>query len=220
MYSDAVRQVMEAGTIETERNAAAGSCVFETWKEWRPSNISHHGKICCEIAREWITATDFSGMAGGDVLSGPRWLRQTFKWGGSTYPIFWCEAVRRKKLDCGALAAMAHEVFAARGVKSLRGQLVQRFSRAATEAWRQEWRESGASMKWVDNDLIYHEGCAVVARRNEIKVWDASAGWWIDPRIGDGYGSLLAIRLAGPADAPAFQWGPHTIVPDTWHELR
>ena len=116
MYSDAVREIAEMEVIGTGVGAAAGSCVFDTWKYWHPSNISHHGKLCCEIAREWVTSTDFSSRAGGDIFAGPRWLRNTFTWGGSTYPIYWCEAVRKQNLDCGTLAALAHEVFTMRGV--------------------------------------------------------------------------------------------------------
>jgi len=219
MYSDAVREITETGIVGAGVVAAGGSCVFETWKDWHPSNISHHGRVCCEIAREWVTSTDFSSLGGGDVLAGPRWLRQTFKWGGSTYPIHWCEAVRKKKLDCGALAALAHEVYTMRGVKSYRVQLVQRFSRVATEAWTHSWKKSGASMRWVNDDLIYHEGCAVEVRDSEVKVWDASAGWWIDPKTGDGYGALLAIRLSAPTAGDDLIWGHHSITPNQWQNV-
>ena len=49
--------------------------LFAPWVDWEPSQISHHARICCEIAREWIVATDFSSLNGGSVRSGPRWLR-------------------------------------------------------------------------------------------------------------------------------------------------
>ena len=219
MYSDAVREVTEIEMIGTSIGAAAGSCVFDTWKNWHPSNISHHGKLCCEIAREWVTSTDFSSRAGGDIFAGPRWLRNTFKWGGSTYPIYWCEAVRKQNLDCGTLAALAHEVFTMRGVKSFRAQFVQRFSRLATESWRHSWKGSGASMQWVNGDLIYHEGCAVEVRAGEVKMWDASAGWWIDPRPGDGYGALRAIRLSAQSGMPDLVWGDHAVTPNQWQNI-
>jgi len=216
MYLDAVEHAAGAEMDEAARCGHVTAAVFETWKDWRPSSISHHGRICCEIAREWIASTDFSSLGGGDRLAGPRWLRHMFRWGGSTYPIHWCEAVRRKTLDCGALAALAHEVFTARGITSYRVQLVQRFSRVATESWTHSWKKSGASMRWVNEDLIYHEGCAVEVRENEIKVWDASAGWWIDPRTGDGYGALLAIRLTAAANTPDLIWGHRSLTPNKW----
>ncbi|MEP7214263.1 MAG: hypothetical protein ABI791_14385 [Acidobacteriota bacterium] len=218
MYSDAVSEISEA-TVLSVRTNGRQTCVFDTWKDWHPSNISHHSKLCCEIARQWITSTDFSCRAGGDVLAGPRWLRNTFKWGGTTYPIYWCDAVRKHNLDCGTLAALAHEVFTMRGVKSFRAQFVQRFSRLATESWRHSWKSSGASMQWVNGALIYHEGCGVEIRTGEIKVWDASAGWWIDPRPGDGYGALLALRLSAPSGTPDLTWGDHAIRPNTWQNI-
>src|SRR5437868_11913281 len=131
MYLDAVKKVRETNVIEVDFPLKARD-VFEKWKDWHPSQISHHGTLCCEIAREWINSTDFSELGGGSVFTGPRWLRQKFNWGASAYPIFWCEAARKETLDCGALAALAHEVFTVRGVKSFRVQLIQRFSEVAT----------------------------------------------------------------------------------------
>jgi hypothetical protein len=197
--------------------------VFEKWKDWHPSQISHHGQMCCEIAREWITATDFSELNGGNVLTGPRWLRQRFNWGASSFPIFWCEAVRKKTLDCGALAALAHEVFTVRGVKSFRVQLIQRFSEVATSQWSCSWSENGdEELRWIDHDLIYHEGCAILVRDREVKVWDASAGWWIDPKPGEGYGALLAIRLSShdARSGNGFNWGMHHITPNQWQKIK
>jgi len=196
--------------------------VFETWENWQPSHISHHSGLCCEIAREWITATDFSALGGDAVLTGPRWLRQKFKWGASRYPIHWCEAVRRETLDCGALAALADEIFYARGVISSRVQLVQRFSDVATSQWTNSWSESCQPLAWVKDDLIYHESCAIETGGKEIKVWDASAGWWIDPKPADGYGAVLAIRLSGKNLHPnkTYVWGEHLIKPHEWKEIK
>ena len=74
MYLDAVRNI----TNETNVNTAAKpvetldkKAVYEHWRDWQPSQISHHLKLCCEIAREWITATDFSALNGDGALTGP-----------------------------------------------------------------------------------------------------------------------------------------------------
>ena len=203
MSLDAVRALdhSQTGVIGTN-GAYAKATVFENWKDWPPSNISHHGHMCCDIAREWITATDYSSLNGGNMLSGPRWLRHRFEWGPSTYPVYWCEAVRRKTLDCGALAALAHETFTIRGVKSYRVQLVQRFSRSATDHWSDSWHSGDASRLWINNDVIYHEGCAVTADGNELKVWDAMCRCGSIPKPGSGYGALLAIRVSRLADPP------------------
>lgn len=223
MYLDAVRD----NSINTNMNAAARTVerkdtVFEAWQDWHASHISHHGKICCEIAREWVTATDFSALNGDCKFTGPRWLRQKFKWGASRFPIHWCEVVRRDTLDCGALAALAHEVFTARGVRSYRAQLVQKFSRVATNQWTNSWSENCAPLAWVKDDLIYHEGCAIETGERKIKVWDASAGWWIDSKPANGYGALLAIRVSGFNLEPGelFTWGEHTLKASEWKEIN
>ncbi len=224
MYLDAVRNI----TIETNLNTTTKvvetserKAVFDHWKKWQPSQISHHFKLCCEIAREWITATDFSALSGDALLTGPRWLRQKFKWGASSFPVYWCEAVRRDTLDCGALAALAHEVFTARGVRCHRVQLIQKFSSVATGQWTDNWSENSAPLPWIKDDLIYHEGCAIETEKRKIKVWDASAGWWVDSKSADGYGALLAIRLSGSNLKPNadYAWGEQIIKPNRWKEI-
>jgi hypothetical protein len=195
--------------------------VFETWKDWQPSQISHHGALCCEIAREWITATDFSELNGDCTFTGPRWLRQKFNWGASSFPIYWCEAVRRKTLDCGALAALAHEIFTARSVRSYRVQLIQKFSSVATSQWMNSWGDCREPLPWTKGDLIYHEGGAIDTGGRNIKVWDASAGWWVDSKPANGYGAVLAIRLSGLnlRAGEIFTWGEHIIKAGEWKEI-
>jgi hypothetical protein len=221
MYLDVVRTgrrvlAVSNGHVNGKRSPKA---VFERWKDWAPSAISHHGRICCEIAREWITATDYSSLSGGHMMQGPRWLRHKFRWGPSSYPLFWCGAVRKEMLDCGALAALAHEVFTIRGVKSYRVQLVQRYSRVATEQWSNSWTGDGVPTLWLNKDMIYHEGCATAAGKNEIKVWDASGGCWIDPKASDGYGALLAIKINASPKTRTLAWGKYMLDPNVWRTL-
>lgn len=222
MYLDAVSNISiningSAKTAKTGGKKAS----FENWKDWQPSQISHHGAICCEIAREWITATDFSSLNGDGIFTGPRWLRQRFNWGASRFPIHWCEAVRRDTLDCGALAALAHEVFTVRGVRCSRVQFVQKFSDLATSQWTNSWSVDCEPLAWIKDDLIYHEGCAIETGGKNIKVWDASAGWWVDSKPADGYGALLAIRLSDFhfQAGESFKWGEHIIKADEWMEI-
>jgi len=220
MYLDAVNQVGEIEIPAMDGNRAARSKeVFAAWEKWVPSHISHHGMVCCEIAREWISDADFSSLSGGNLLTGPRWLRNKFKWGPSGYPIYWCEAVRSDTLDCGALAALAHEVFSVRGVQSFRAQFVQRFSEVAAAQWSCSWSTAGVPTAWISDDLIYHEGCAIAVGENEIKVWDASAGWWLDPRTTSGYGSLAAIRIHSSKGGESINWGTHEIPANEWQAL-
>jgi hypothetical protein len=215
MYLDAVSRIEFEPTVNNFHKPAE---VFRKWKDWRASEISHHGKVCCEIAREWIVATDFSQLGGASVFTGPRWLREKFNWGASSFPIYWCEAVRKEKLDCGALAALAHEVFTARGVESYRVQMVQRFSEIATAQWSLSWSD-GEQLRWTDKDLIYHEGCAIKTNGgDEIKVWDASAGWWVDAKSQDGYGALLAVRLTARENSHLI-WGDYHLKANRWIKL-
>lgn len=217
MFLDAVRSEVETSTIYT--NGHDESRVFGPWKDWEPSPISHHARRCCELTREWITATDFSLLNGADALTGPRWLRERFEWGPSTYPIFWCEVPKKDKLDCGTHAALAHEVFATRGVKCLRVQLVQKFSKSAVAQWNTAWRNDGAITAWIRDDRIYHEGCAVLTGKSSVKLWDSSAGWWIDAKSGSGYGSVIAVRIHSNGSRAKFQWGTHLLSGNEWTTL-
>ena len=214
MYLDAVR------TEEVpEYDAGEGSCgreIFGTWKHWQPATVSHHGQACCEIVKEWIISTDQSSLNGGNELTGPRWLRQRFEWGPTRYPIHWCEIGKAKVLDCGVHAAMAHEVFLARGIRAFRAQMVQEYSEGAAEQWQLKWEDRDAITTWLDGGMIYHEGCAVVTYEGETKLWDPSAGWWVDPRTTSGYGSLRALRIFAAAAAEPFRWDSHVVPANEW----
>ena len=211
------------GGLNTAGAACGGvAASIEKWREFPHSSLAHHGARCCDLAREWVTAFDFSQLGGGSPLAGPRWLRHKYAWGPSPWPMHWCEAVGRETLDCGALASLAHEVFNARGVRSRPAQFIQQYTHDATRHWRQRWAGEDCTSHWIENDLIYHEGNAVLTRGDEIKLWDASAGWWVNPRQFGGYGGVLALKVFAPAaDAPApFKWGAHLIEPNRWHELE
>jgi hypothetical protein len=220
MFLDAVSQTAaeEFPTSITNGNCARKT-EFAPWKTWEPSDISHHGKMCCEIAREWFTALDYSVLNGGKAMTGPRWIAQRFPWGPSSYPTFWCEVPKKKRLDCGVQAALAHEIFSSRGVKNFRAQMVQEFSPCATTQWRTEWRAESAVTDWIDHGIIYHEGCAIVSEENELKLWDASAGWWIDPRPTTGYGSLRAFRISSKNGIDEFLFGKEIVPANSWVTL-
>lgn len=219
MSLDAVKTAF--ATNESSVNySAKKSAPFEKWQDFPVSRISHHGGVCCETAREWLAAMDFSNLNGGSPMTGPRWIRRYYNWGPTRWQIHWCEAIRQNALDCGAQSALANEVFAVRGVTSYPVQLVQQYSKDATEHWAQKWDGQLTSTHWIDEDLIYHEGVAVVVRAGEIKLWDASAGWWINPTQAGGYGGLRALRLIDFAgDNSEFVWGEHKIVSNRWHEI-
>ena len=195
----------------------------EPWESFPYSCLSHHGAACCEVAREWVLAMDFAQLNGADLSSGPRWLRAKYKWGPSPWPMHWCEAVRRKVIDCGAHAALSREAFSARGLVAFPAQLVQRYSEDATGQWQSSWSEEQASCHWLDGEHIYHEVAAVLVADNEVKIWDGSAGSWVDPRQpGGGYGSVVAVRIfADPqfVTPEGFAWGERRIPANAWNQL-
>ena len=198
--------------------AAPPSAPGGKWQTFPNSYISHHGAACCDIAHEWLIAYDHAQLNGGDVLTGPRWMREHSTWGPSAWPIHWCEAVDAKIVDCGVHAAIAHEAFVARGVRAFRAQFIQRYTPDAAASWRENWGKKRVSDHWIDGDAIYHEGNAVVINEGTVKLWDGSAGWWINPRGHGGYGSLVAVRIEGDPDQVCddFRWGEHRIKLNQW----
>ena len=206
-----------------EREELQDALPSARWQHFPFSCLSHHGEACCDVAREWILANDFAQLNGGDLLTGPRWLRQKYEWGPSAWPMHWCEVVERKVIDCGAHAALAHEAFTARGVTAFRAQFVQRYSADATSQWRKKWEDEQVSGHWLGDDVIYHEGNALLVGEDEVKLWDASAGWWINPRqAGGGYGSLEAVRIFAEGQwggGDGLLWGEHRIIPNEWHQV-
>jgi hypothetical protein len=146
------------------------AAAMERWQPSPASSLSDHGGRCCRLAREWVVAYDFSQLGGAPSLTGPRWIRHRYAWGPSRWPLHWCEAVREKTLDCGALAALAREVFAARGVESFPAQFIQQFSAEAARHWQKKWEGAGCAVRWIDDELIYHEGCAVLIGGHELKL--------------------------------------------------
>jgi hypothetical protein len=166
---------------------------------------------------------DFAQLNGAVLSSGPRWLRARYKWGPSNWPMHWCEVVRRKSIDCGAHAALSRELFTERGLVAFPAQLVQRYSEDSTDQWRVAWARDDVSSHWLDGENIYHEGAALLAGDNALKIWDASSASWIEPRqSGSGYGSLVALRVITEPEeysGTELAWGERTIVPNAWNAI-
>jgi hypothetical protein len=197
----------------------------DRWEHFPHSAFSHHGKACCDVAREWVSSMDYAMLNGGDLATGPRWIRARYKWGASPWPMHWCEVVERKVIDCGAHAALAHEVFTSRGQTSFHAQFVQKYSPDATAQWRDAWEEEQASCHWLTDDIIYHEANALLVGDDEVKLWDGSAGWWVNARQqGNGYGNLLAVRIFAPehgnvGGGDGFRWGERRLKPNVWNQI-
>ena len=217
MYLAEAEERIDVRPGETSR--AAPPLPSDRWTDFPHSNFSHHNEACCEIARQWVTAMDYAQLTGGGLTSGPRWLRQKYKWGPSPWPMHWCEAVKRKTIDCGAHAALALEAFRARGLEAFPAQLVQRYSAEATEQWQAKWSGEDVSCHWLDGEHIYHEVTALIVGEDEVKIWDGSAGSWVDPRQGAGYGSLVAVRICAEGSfggGDGLRWGDRRLKPGAW----
>lgn len=217
MYLDAVERTMETSAARVTP-LAVGREPYAPWVDWPATTISHHGTMCCEIVREWLANTDQSALNAGSIYSGPRWLRQSFDWGPTVYPVYWCEVLKQSQLDCGVHAALAYEVFVQRGVRAYRAQIVQEFTADAAASWHAAWSRESAVTAWLDEDRIYHEGVAIRNPSGRLKLWDPSAGWWIDAKPATGYGSVLAIRITAP-DGETFDWGGQTVTANEWTTL-
>jgi hypothetical protein len=216
----------EADGAVAERNETqtvpAAPRPSDRWETFPYSRLSHHGGACCAIAREWVVGMDFAQLNGGDLSSGPRWMREKYKWGPSSWPMHWCDVVKRKTIDCGAHAALALEAFTARGLTAFPAQIVQKYSEDATEQWRGKWNEEDVSCHWLDGEHIYHEVTALLVGDDEVKIWDASAGSWINPRQAGGYGSLVAVRIFAEGQwggGDGLRWGERRLKPNAWNQI-
>lgn len=213
----------EAKLIEVSEGAFVNvNAAIEKWQHFPASTISDHRQPCCRIAREWFLSMDYSQLNAGNPLTGPRWIRQKYDWGPSSWPIHWCEALKKKTLDCGALAALAQKAYLARGIRCFPTQFIQQYPGEAAYHWNKQWEEKETSSHWISDDLIYHEGCAVVVHDNEIRLWDPTASWWVNSKQFEGYGEVLALRvLTAQANASViFDWGAHRIVSNQWQKLE
>jgi hypothetical protein len=192
------------------------------WEDMPASTLCDHRRACCRTAREWLLAMDYSHMNPGDALMGPRWIRQRYKWGPTRWPIHWCEAIPAKTLDCGALAALSQKAYLARGVRCYTTQFVQRYTVEDSRHWYSSWARDQAEVHWIQDDLVYHEACAVVVSDNEIRIWDPTASWWVNPKQFDGYGAVLALRILTPQSVhpQAFNWGVHRVTTNQWQPLE
>jgi hypothetical protein len=201
MYLGAAKEREELQVEESRPEVLASA----RWQNFPISHLSHHGDTCCEVARHWIVAMDFAQLNGGDRMSGPRWLRAKYEWGPSPWPMHWCELV------------------VARGVIAFRAQFIQRYDSDAQAQWRTKWGAEQVSDHWLGDDVIYHEGNAILVGEDEVKLWDSSAGCWLNPRQVKGYGSLAAVRLFADGHwggGDGLRWGEHRIKPNQWHDFR
>jgi hypothetical protein len=171
------------------------------------------------MAREWLSAMASSfafHSADGILLAAPTWLPRRYTWGPNPWPLAWCDAVRRKTIDCGVFSAFAREILSRRGIECYAGQIVQSFTESSYKQWRRYWADKPGTFAWCDDEFIYHE-VVIVASAKTGEIFDATKGRWISPAAVDGYGGVIAVRSECPR---TLKWGPYDMHYDQWSSTK
>lgn len=186
-----------------------------------PSWLLDHRQHCCWTARDWFAAMDRALTRGNAKVKPPAWLGFHFQWGPARWPIYWCEAIRQKNLDCGGLAALARVSFDRQGVKVLPAQVVLHHERTDIDQWCAQWTKAGCSTTWIHDTHVYHEVVAVIME-NSIRVWDPTESVWVDPILARLPGCVTAIRVVDPEAHPEgrLKWGEIELTPNSWVTIQ
>ena len=78
------------------------------------------------------------------------------------------------------------------------------------------------SCHWLEDDHIYREAAALLVGEGEVRIWDSSAGSWVNPRQSGGYGSLAAVRIFADGHyggGDGFACGERRLEPNVWVQL-
>jgi len=171
----------------------AVAIALDRWRHRSPSSLSDHAGPCCTAARAWFGAM---ALSRPPCEGEPVWVSRRHRWGPSPWPLFWCEAVTRETLDCGALAALALEAFRVRGVPVFHVQLVERVPAEWIAQWNAAWEASRCPADWIREELAYHEACGVLQGR-QLSVWDPTDASWRKPDV-TGSAGIVAVRSLEP----------------------
>jgi len=187
-----------------------------------PSAICDHGGSCCLNARAWLRGVDASNSFRDAQWHPPTWLRNEFDWGPIPWPIYWCSLPKMDKLDCGALAALAVEVYRLRGIPVVPVQLALRYPLYAAEQWTRMWEREGLRPDWISGDLVYHEVCGVIEGQN-LKLWDPTENRWLEPSLysNPSFASVVSIKVASSRlQAQAvFYWSGIHVRAGVWESV-
>lgn len=188
----------------------------------KPSAIYDHGKPCCRATRSWLRGVDVTNSYRAGDWHPPTWLRRKYEWGPVIWPIYWCSIPGMEKLDCGALAAVAAELFRLRGTKVTAVQLALRYPNHATEQWCQMWGRQGIDTGWINTEFCYHEACGIIEGQ-ALRVWDPTESRWLSPPSSpaDAFASVVALRITeyGLCDQQTFIWDGIRLGCGEWHSL-
>lgn len=187
-----------------------------------PSTISDHGKLCCRRARAWLRGIDSSKSYRDGHWHPPSWLRIEYEWGPVAWPIHWCSIPEMAKLDCGALSAVAVEIYRLRGFPVTAIQLALRYPKHAAVQWSRMWEQESMSAAWIHGEFCYHEACGVIEGQT-VQVWDPTENRWLVPPSSPNntFASVVAIKVAEPegSDQAILTWGGLRLRSGLWQSL-
>jgi len=192
---------------------------LKAWQHTVPTEILHHNELCCTDAKAWFLAMDASETGSESLLQPPVWLAERYLWGPAKWPMRWCEVIRAKTLECGALAALTRVSYIRRGIRAVPVQIVKLESASTVTHWKKRWEEAGFSAEWIKGRYVFHETVGIVVDSRELRIWDPTENQWIDE---DGQGTtrgVVALRVcADVLDWPRnLNWGEKTVDVNRWN---
>jgi hypothetical protein len=190
------------------------------------STIDDHREPCCRRARAWLHGVDANSSYRDGRWFPPTWLREKYNWGPLRWPLYWCSVPDAEVLDCGALAAVAQEVYRRRGMIAMPVQLILRYPQHVTNQWSAMWQRAGLSDNWISGEFCYHEACGALDGQTEILVWDSTANRWLDPpeSPSESFASVAGIKLVEGASRAShtpriLHWRGIQLLAGVWHWL-
>lgn len=188
-----------------------------------PSTILHHQEDCCRTALAWLHGVDASHCYHRTQWYPPTWIRKKYNWGPIQWPIYWCDLPNAEQLDCGALAALAVNLYQLRQKSAVSVQMALHYPTHATEQWRNMWERQGVNASWISGEYCYHEACGILEGQ-ELLLWDPTESRWIDPpsSLHEIFASVVALRVYLPENVPAqtVKWNTITIHTGIWNNLN
>jgi hypothetical protein len=180
------------------------------------SELVHHGQ-CCQLAQRWLHDMHRSmsfHRSENQELHAPLWLRHKFKWGPVQWPLSWCEAVRKKQIDCGVFAAFAREILSNQDVDVFPAQIMLAQPKTYVHQWNLKWANVFQHIQWIGEDHVYHEVCAVAKKgQPNLRIFDPTEGIWIESNFTHGINGVVGVNVISQT---IMQWGSHPVGQGKW----
>ncbi len=182
------------------------------------SPVISHQDECCTHAKEWFITLDASLRDPTNVWVGPTWISEKYQYGPSSWPLHWCKLIQMDSLSCNGFTSIACLIFKGRGLKAFPVQVIQRYPRHMTQRWRKEWKSRRLLDEWIYDELVRHEVCGVVDDENNLRLWDGTVGYWLEPVGAQEVGAVLALRPIGLEEGTPdkMKWEDHIITTNEW----